>query len=457
MRRLARVGFTLVLAMSLPGCWLLPGVSPDRTYYNPAEDTLTPGTVGDAEELWRHDFPLQGDQVNVSVPVVSPGQVHLVVERPEMGCTVATSFGADDGAVTGFTPISDSCIDSGPGFWFNTQASDPHVIWADGRLQVVAGSTRSRMSTTAIRYEIAEGRSVAFDPETGDIIEGTATPETVIGAARDDVTAGTFRHPRFINFSQRPARIDATVHDPATGSDTLPISYGSLDQGLTLGLDGTLYVTGSGPLGTEPGDLTMGGAVRAFSLDAGTGCGSDGRGTDGQLACPDWVYPTSPPSPGTTAAAPTLSVEGDSLLWRDGDTLHVLDPTDGTAKWTLPARSNPTVVTPDVGSDPTLIVVTPEGQMQGFDMTACDAGQCEPSWSAEVASAAGAKVAVAGEVIYVASGGVIEAFSLPACAAGECAALWSAPGSGAFAVTGGKVFTLNPERTALIAYGLPDL
>ena len=61
-------------ALALSACWPSPSQNPDRTSYNPSEDTITQATVANLAESWVAPV----DEGSAGTPVLSTNAVHVV-------------------------------------------------------------------------------------------------------------------------------------------------------------------------------------------------------------------------------------------------------------------------------------------------------------------------------------------------------------------------------------------
>lgn len=418
-------------ALSLAGCWPVPGADANRSGHNRFESALNADTVDGLTEQWRWTAPL-GDLAGV---VVSSTGVHVGSKcvtstlHPATGAVIWEALTIDD-------PVGVGC-DQTLG---DQRAGDPYVVG-----QQVAGSYGSviQLHTPNFMSTFANRR---FDVATGEVLSSGGG---FLVARRGEVEATTTSRA----FAPAAAEMELTV-----GGRTFmyhAVTWGSAPfapTGFTLGTD-KLFNVGPAILATAPGTVSFGEGVRAYSItDARPGCGpaTVGFPAPGQavpVECPLWATPTD-----GAATIPVLSPDGTMLFTRTtAGTLYAIDTATGAVQWTATGLGNAGV---PALADGTLFVPTGDGHVLLFEAGGCGAPTCAPDSPTGMDTGTGTVVSaviVAGDVVYATSGGEVHASG--ECAGGDCPVAWHGPGFGRPVVSNGQLYVPGSNNT-VIAYGL---
>ena len=431
MRRTLRALGVVLGAVTLAGCWPMPGANPDRTSFNDVERTITALSVHDLTESWRWTSPFG----RISSPVTSTGGVHVA-----SNCWIAT-LAPGSGEVRWAQPLTTSdvpCSTVG-----STTLGEPYVVGSE----VIPSLFWSYMRNPG--YLEADGLAPHFDVATGQL--GTADDHGLVVARRGTESVRSGLGPADPNI----ASFGLTVADQSIDLWAAP-DGGTPFTDVTLGTD-KVFHSGYGVMDTEPtggpGTAHFGSGVQAFSIaESHTGCGPvtwDYPVFGGlYLECPVWATPTD-----DAPTIPVLSPDGTKVFVRtSAGTLYALDAATGAVLWTaggLGAAGKPAL------AQGTLWVPTGTGQVLPFAADGCGAATCEPSlpWSVDTGTGqAVTDVTIVNDVVFAVSAGTV--FAVNGCRGGACPVEWSGPGSGPPVVSNGRLYVTDGNAT-LIAYGLP--
>lgn len=425
-RRHVMCAGALVAALTLSGCWPVPGQNADRTAHNPFERALTPATVGGLGELWSADL---GD-----APVVGP-----IVAAGGVVATSGTSVHRVDAATgdAGWTWTPDPAYPPTP------EVSRPFAL--GGRILVGYG-----IGNTGGIWQ-----GDWLDPGTGEVT-GSAPGGGLFEGAR-----GTRVVLYFYGFgSLTPIITGYEVLDLQTGASRAGwLAFTSeieRPRGLTLGT-ARVYHAGTGiiPPAEPGGSPTIGQAVRALPISGGSdACGPPGT----QFTCPLWVAQVG----GTPTAAVIGPGETAVYVGTSAGAVTALDAATGARLWTVDVGA--AVTEPPALADGVLYAGTAGGDLVAVAADGCGQPTCQPLWTAAAGTAAVAtQPAVAGSgpdaVVYAATAaGDVVAFAAAGCGQPACdTPLWSAATgagiTGGPVVTGGRVH-VGTQDGRVVTYGL---
>jgi outer membrane protein assembly factor BamB len=420
-----RAAVVVAVAAMLSGCWIQPGVGPERQNWNPVEPTLTAATVAGLEPLWSSPIiPGVTPDFDALAPVVIGGSVFAsMTDDPAWGVISAARFDAATGEADWIAQASLCCVDLMEGQY---EAQSP--VWQDGKVLLpYTFDGRHAGSNIAV-----------LDGSTGDQLTsigfGAPCPAgtTPCYADSDQLT---------LNGNQR---VWATVMSAVRGG--LPITISEINglsyrPGLLSGAGGSFALS---PDGSERVAWRAGTSMLGFA----PGCSPN-------FVLPELCDPTWTAAIGSALGAP--AIRGEDVVFSAGDgSVRVLDLTTGVEQWRGSAG-----VSSDFGPvvTATEIIIAGGSTVVAFPVDGCGAAVCEPLWTGQTgASGVATTPAAAGDVVYVATtGGGIVAFGTHGCGAPTCSPLVTVPTAaevtGGPVIDGGRVFA-GLDNGDVVAFGL---
>jgi outer membrane protein assembly factor BamB len=397
------VAAAVALALSLAGCWTMPGQNLHRTAHHPSEGGFGPGTVGGFAEQWS--------ATTDEVPGLGRGVGHPVL--------------AGDGTVLVTSTRSVYALDPATGAqrWAETPGAAYAEVDTDG---VVDGDalyvSLRRSGGTGGHWEPAQ-----FDVDSGFWFTGE------FDGRQEAVRSGPGFQVLFSRFTAAPGHPGTqTAHLLFGGTLQVQLTTApDLATRLTLGPDRIFHAGRQAPAPAPN-------AVQSYRHD-GTG---------------RW----STPLDGAAATSPVLADDAATVyVGTDAGTLYALSAADGTIRWS--ASVGAPVTAPPALAGGTLYVPTASGRLVALAAGGCAAVACPPLWSTPVGGGVAVQPAVAGGVVFTGhDDGTVQAVDAAGCGDPVCAPLWSTDAgsgvTGAPAVGGGRVFVGTADGL-VVAYGLP--
>lgn len=397
MRRTRRVLGLVVLALSLTGCWPMPGQNPDRTNYNELETTLTPATVGDLGQKWTWAIPAPPEfPFAVHSLVVSQSGVHLT----GASCTLVTldpATGQQKWLVD--TVASRFCYGIAPSS--GAEIGSPWVVgdvvhvgstmWAGEEFDWICGSATDGYDVRTGSRQTSSGGAVAALRD--DFLVGSRCENNVDGLRTYTPTFATIGQPASPVPGVSGQWSDGAV---AVGADAVFV-IGNWHQTITAysRADWSVRWTWTAPGGPVELPVLAGGRLYVAANDANLYSIS---AADGSVA----AIPVGSPLTGPPALA-----QGVFYVPTQAG-LKALDGA-GTVLWTAPQR--------------------PSGQP-----------------------------AVAGDVVYTrGSDSLLRAYDANGCGAATCPALWTSGVTvgDAPVISNGQVYAVTADGRGVTAFGLP--
>lgn len=380
---------------AVDGAWASFGFDPANSRYNPAEEAITPETVGDLAERWHRD-----DVAGVSgTPMVVDGTVYFgdwdgfvhAVDpdtgeerwRTEVGSPVMSSVTVDDGDVYA--------------------ATNDHVVLLDA----ADGTERWRARTSDHPIAISPGSPVL----AGDLVVQTvASGELMIGGGRDYTFRGTVA--AFdAETGEEAWRLELTADDAESGAGVGVWSTPAVDDEL-----GLLFI-GTGNT-YEPPASRLADSLVAVDVDTGEVAWST------QFTFPDvWSASGGDGLDADVGSGPNLwEVDGRALVGAADKTgvYHALDRATGEVVWEAeltPGSILGGVIGTSARGEGRLYVASNIGAGEGnaptgrAEVSALDERDGTVLWESEVDGAVYASVSVVPGLVFVAStSGTLHAF-----------------------------------------------
>jgi outer membrane protein assembly factor BamB len=394
-----RAGVGLVLVMpGLAGCWRQPGYDALHQGWNPIEEGLTAANAATLTEAWTasvDDPPVRSDPVRSGV-----NHIHV----------------SDDQAA------------------YALDARSGTRVW---RTQVVPANSGSSQATTEGVTSDESKVHVAWgnQPDNGQLVGAQVRLDAATGAALD--SRDRLLSPRVPTLAG-PWRVW-----PFAGTAELTLGIAGVTvEGPTSWTAHTDYrINESAPVPTSPAvlDDRFFVGLRSFyertNLLAGWYLAGPPGGSCPSLRCePDIETPLN----GAPTAPVVAADKGTVYTATSAGTVYAIDATTGAVRWTANAGgpvSQPLAWTPDA-----LYVVNDSGVLSTLDPDGCGRVSCTPLAWTLVDDAPVAAPAVAGGVVYVASGGgFLAAFDADDLEPGEYVSppIWSTTVAGGAEITGG--------------------
>jgi len=420
-----RAVVVLAMVAALSGCWLQPGVGPDRGNWNPVETALTAATVAGLEPQWSSPIGGGPSSYEALAPVVVGNAVFATLEADDSwGHILATRLDATTGEEDWTTAAQLCCVDGSSAL--NPTAQSP--VWQGGKL-LLPFTYEGRQAGSGIE---------ALAGGTGDEVPGFGYSAPCAGSV-----CWPRSHQLTVNGNQRVWATVVTSSDggstPLTHSEISGLSY---TPGLVFNEGGAfaLAIDGSERVAWQLGTRMVGYAP---------GCLPNGQ-------IPRLCNPTWTASVGSAVGAPAIS--GESVVFSAGDgTVRVLDLATGAERWRGNAGVS-TLLGPVVTEDE--IIIASGGTVVALPLDGCGAAVCEPLWTGQTgATGVATTPAAAGDVVYVATtGGGIVAFGTHGCGTPTCSPLvtlsTATEVSGGPVIDGGRVFA-GLSNGEVVAFGLP--
>jgi outer membrane protein assembly factor BamB len=398
MRALIRVVMIGVLALLVSGCWPAPGAGPDRRSFNPFEQTLTSGSVGNLTEAFR--VPLAD---GAGPPVVEGSGLFV-----RSGLTIR-AFAPDTGVARWSANLLDPSVPT-------TTISDPFISSAGTQ---VFASVQSPYS--------APNQLVTLASDTGSAQRQSYQGQ--VQSLRDTKLGSAYRPD-----PEQPNLTLVSVRDLRNGS-----AWGGLAPEAVGG--------GVASLGTSLLYVATGNQVLAYN--PATPCLPNA--TVPILICySEWARPLQ------SATTPVV-IGDDSTVYvaSASGVVFALKAATGGERWDANVGA-PITKAPALANG-ILYVGSSDGRLSAIAAGGCGQAKCPVLWSTSPGSAVTAQPAVAGGIVYTGSAdGSVKAFPAAGCGAATCAPVWSAnAGSsvdGGLAVEGGHLYA--GTHTALVGYRL---
>lgn len=422
--RVLRAGVVVAAAASVSGCWVQPGVGPDRANWNPIEPVLTAETVVDLEPLWSAPvIPGASTDVDALAPVVvGNGVFASLTADAEWGVIGAARLDAATGEADWVAQANLCCLDIG----VTPSAQSP--VWQSSKLL---------LPYTFDGPQAGSSISV-LDAGTGDQLPGLGYAAPCAGSVCRPAS-----HQLTVDGDQRVwATVVASSNGGGPAFTHSEISGLTYTPGLVFGEGGAfaLALDGSERVAWQQGTSM-----------AGYAPGCQPNAIVARLCDPAWTA-----SVGSAVGAPAISA--DSVVFSAGDgTVRVLDLATGAERWRGDAGVSTDLGPVVTGSE---IIVAAGGSVVAFPVDGCGAAVCEPLWTGQTgATGVATTPAAAGDVVYVATtGGGIVAFGTHGCGAPTCAPLVTMPTAvevtGGPVIDGGRVFVGLADGD-VVAFGLP--
>jgi outer membrane protein assembly factor BamB len=363
------------LVAALSGCWLQPGLGPERNAWNSLEDTLTADTVGRLEQAWAVDLGTAA----VNDPVVSEVGVHATSNQ------VITTVRRDDGSRRWSVPL------------------DGHEVYGATKHEdtlIVAGTGGWRLNV-----------------ETG---EGPAAPPGYIRTSVAIVGNGYWVGEHFERCCDGQSFHTMGVRDLDDPSQNWTMFLGT----------GEGFRRDDFAIGSER--FYRGNAAYSFSKPDRP-CDA----FDPPLCEPLWRAPLLPN--GGAPSRPVLSPDDQTLYFaQTGGALTAVDAVDGTLLWRTDVGGGGArqLLAPPTVDDGSLYLPASDGTVYRLPAAGCGAPTCTATVLGVAGREVTKQAALAGGVLYVAAGdGTVEAFPAGGCTQPPCAALWSVD-TGASPITG---------------------
>jgi outer membrane protein assembly factor BamB len=199
------------------------------------------------------------------------------------------------------------------------------------------------------------------------------------------------------------------------------------------------------------GQLYVGTGDQVQRYDATTPCPVSQPGGDVQVCVSEWARPL-----GGAASPVVIGDDGTVYAGSSSGIVHALRTDTGGIRWTARIGS-PVTDTPALAGG-VLYVASGDGRLHAFAADGCDAYLCPALWTTAAGSEVTVQPAVAGGVVYVGSAdGSLRAFDAAGCGTATCPPLWTgdagASVDGGLAVFGGRLYAATSD--ALVSYGLP--
>jgi hypothetical protein len=430
MRGITRAATVGLAAMAVAGCWPVPGSTPENTYDNPFEATVTAANVAGLAPAWSYTAPSA-----LHAPAVSAGGLHVVDDA----CTLTTLAPGTGGVRWNAALEVDAGVTCATAAGHMTPvAGSPFVTGPNGGDVVSAGAG----GEAGAPGSFDTWRTTTFDIQTGAL--RSADPAGILVATRPGKSASARQHAVGPGISAQAL----TVREGATSHeiDLTLVATGSVATPPPVTAASTMLLhAGSGPLSTVPGAPGTGHGLRAYSYTADVdGCApvtGPGGGTF-TVDCPLWANALD----GTPVSAPpVVGAGGTAYVATQGHVYAV--GSDGVTLWS-----------DDLGGGrPALahgVLYVPSGTgVRAYDAGGCGAATCAPLWAADLGGVTATGVSVGGDVLYATAGATAQAFAAGGCGSATCAPLWSyalgATATGSPVISGGRLYvTSGAEVTA---------